>query len=62
MREVGPAPVRSTKASFDGNSARTCAAGSAASMARPLAVRAAGSRTPTSTTTVTGVCGDSRSR
>ena len=43
-------PWRWTKAARDGNSARTCAGGSAASIARPLAVRCAGSRTPTSVT------------
>ena len=46
----GPVPCRSTKAEASGNSARTCAAGSAASTARPLAVSGAGSRTPTSVT------------
>ena len=47
----GPCGV--VKAAALGNSARTCAAGRWASIARPLAVRCAGRRTPTSVTRVT---------
>ena len=50
LSDVGPLPCRSTNASLSGNNARTWADGSAARMARPLAVRWAGSRTPTSVT------------
>ena len=50
MSDAGPTPWRRTSAVRAGNSARTCASGSAASMARPLAVSEAGSRTPTSVT------------
>ena len=45
---AGPRPVRSAKAAASGYSARTCSRGSAASIARPVAVRCAGRRTPTS--------------
>ena len=50
MTDIGPTPWRCTNARRDGNSARSCAAGSAASIARPLAVSVAGRRTPTSVT------------
>jgi len=48
--ERGPASCRSTNAAASGKRARTWAAGSSASIARPLAVSWAGSRTPTSVT------------
>ena len=51
---VGARSVRRTKLSGVGKSARTWAGGSSASSARPEAVRVAGSRTPTSVTSVTG--------
>ena len=44
--------TRPDAAARDEGLAGTCAAGSAASMARPVAVRCAGSRTPTRTTVV----------
>ena len=46
----GPRPSRCGSALPGGKIARNCAAGSAASMASPEAVRVAGSRTPTSVT------------
>ena len=50
VSDIGPTPLRCTNARRDGNSARSCAAGSAASIASPDAVSVAGRRTPTSVT------------
>src|SRR6478609_11845883 len=51
-RVAGPRPVRSTNAAASGNRARTWPAGRWARMDNPVAVNAAGSRTPTSVTRV----------